>query len=294
MLSQTKLLFSTYIESDGEVRVVKSQTDRAIDAIHEKVQKITACKKINNWSSLLDEFDNVNKMIETKKTVLLKTGIPKFYIKMLCDIEDHINIYLKDKESLKKMKESVQRDISRMKLAIKKHNIKYEKEIKHCREHPELYIEAKVEASDDSASSESDDSSENSSDEEESDSDEDDDEDSDDSLADDDDDESSSDESDDGELKGRARWLKKTVTKPEKIDKPKINIVQKAKKEIKNEIFTSNNTIIKRSWALTNDEHLTEDVFNKRLIDLLGQCMMYRAVCIYVCMHVCMCTYIFI
>ena len=211
-------------------------------------------------------------MIETKKTVLLKTGIPKSYVKMLCDVEDHINIYLKDKETLKKMKESVQRDINRMKLAIKKHNVKYEKEIKHCREHPELYIITKIEASDDSASSDSDeDSSENSSDEEESDSEEDDDEDSDDSLADDDDDESSSDESDNNELKGRARWLKKTVTKPEKTDKPKINIVQKAKKEIKNEIFASNNTIIKRSWALTNDENLTEDVFNKRLIDLLGQ-----------------------
>lgn len=251
---------------------MKSATDRVLDSIREKCQKVATCRKTNNWSLLLDEFDAVNKMVELKKTVLSKTGLPKFYVKMLTDVEDHVNSALKDKETLKKMKESLQRDINRMKLAVKKHNVKYESEIKDCREHPENYVEIKVESSDDESDDDSDDDEdEEDESEDEEGSDEDDDSD-DDSLNDDDESDSDSDSDDGQQLKGRARWLKSTSLKPEK-DKVKLLVVPKVRKEVKtaDPAMQAAAAAAKRSIFLSSDDDMKEDAFNKKLAELLAQ-----------------------
>jgi translation initiation factor 3 subunit C len=243
--------------------VVKSVNERTLDAIREKTVKIATCCKTNNWSLLQDEFDAANKMIELKKTILIKTGIPKFYIKMLVDVEDHVNNVLKDKEGLKKMKEAMQRDINRMKLAVKKNNVKYESEIKDCREHPENYVEVKEKASDDE--DDDDDDDEDDEDEDESDNDD---------ESEDESDDESEDESDDGQLKGRARWLKKVVTKPTVDKTPKVKSVPTQKpvrRDIRKEEQASAAAAqLKRSWTLHTDEKIKEDVFNKRLTDILA------------------------
>ena len=144
-------------ESDDEVRVVRSQKDKAWDSMLDGITKIKNAKKMNDWSAIQDEFEAVNKMIEKSKMLIAKNGIPKFYIKMLADVEDHVNNSLKDKETYGKMKPLMKKALDRMKLTVKKHNKQYEEQINDFRQHPEKYEEAEVEEEEDDDDDESDD-----------------------------------------------------------------------------------------------------------------------------------------
>jgi translation initiation factor 3 subunit C len=126
--------------------------------------------KINDWSIISDEFDLVNKLIEKSKMLILKNGIPKFYIRMLADLEDFLNTTLKDKEGIKKMKPLITRSLNRMKNTVRRHNKSYEKELEDFKNFPEKYVDSEVESSSsdsDSASASSSESESEESDEDE-------------------------------------------------------------------------------------------------------------------------------
>jgi translation initiation factor 3 subunit C len=136
---------STFQESDSdsedEKRVVKSQKDRAWDTMRESIVRIKNARKTNDWSVIQDEFDEVNKMVEKSKMLVMKNGLPKFYVKMLADVEDHLWATLKDKEVMNSVKPAIGRAINRMKLTIKKHNKNYEEQIADYRANPDKYEE---------------------------------------------------------------------------------------------------------------------------------------------------------
>lgn len=113
-----------------------------------------------------DEFASVNKMIEKSKMLILQSGLPPFYVKMLAEVEDHVQLALKDKESIKKMKPVVSRALNQMKLQIRKHNENYKTEIADCRANPEKFqeVESDADSSSDDSSSDSDSSDESSDD----------------------------------------------------------------------------------------------------------------------------------
>lgn len=131
------------------MRVVKSQKDRAWDSMREGIARIKNAKKTNDWSLIQDEFDRVNKMIEKSKMLILKNGLPGFYIRMLAELEDYLGETLQDKEGVKRMKPTVKKALDRMKLSLKKHNKGFEKEIADFRAQPDKYTEAEDEVHDD-------------------------------------------------------------------------------------------------------------------------------------------------
>jgi translation initiation factor 3 subunit C len=165
----TLLNYNFYLDSEDEVRVVKSQKDRKWDSMREGIVRIRNARKNNDWPLIQDEFAAVNKMIEKSKMVILQSGLPNFYVKMLVEVEEHVQAALKDKDAIKKMKPVVSRALNQMKLQVRKHNENYKTEIADCRANPEKYVEA-VEESDDSSSDSS--SSDGSSESSDSDSDE--------------------------------------------------------------------------------------------------------------------------
>jgi translation initiation factor 3 subunit C len=271
------------------VRVVKSQSDRAFDTIRDRVDKIKTHRKTNNWSAIQDEFDEVNRLVDRSKVLILKNGIPKFYIKMLAEIEDLVNATVKDKEGMRKMKQTTVHAVNRMKLNVRKHNKNYEKEIADYRAHPENYEEEEEEASDD----EEDDDEDEESEEEEEDDEEDDEDsedvppledlkrpkkitpkkssgesDSEDSLFQDDDDDSSESEEEATELKGRARWLKKAPTVGKA--KPKATTERTKGSSANRTVKVKNydgDTKKKAVWHL-NDE-MKEEELDKKISELI-------------------------
>jgi translation initiation factor 3 subunit C len=157
-------------DSDDEVRVVKSKKDKASDTILEIVNNIRNKRKVNDWSAIIDEFSKANEQVAKSVRLGLLPGPPKFYIRMLADLEDQVKETLKDKEAIKKMAKNSAKALDRMKLVIKKHNEGFKDEIADFRANPEKY-EDDEEDSDDSSDEDSDESSDDSSDEDSDDSD---------------------------------------------------------------------------------------------------------------------------
>lgn len=135
---------------------MKSQKDRKWDSIREGIVRIRNARKNSDWPLIQDEFANVNKMVEKSKMLIIQSGLPLFYVKMLSEVEDHVQLALKDKESIKKMKPVVSRALNQMKLQVRKHNENYKEEIADCRAHPEKYQEVEEEESSSSSDSDSD------------------------------------------------------------------------------------------------------------------------------------------
>lgn len=150
---------------------MKSQKDKAWDSMRDSIKRMRSAMKINDWSAILDEFKNTNKIIEKSKMLILKNGLPKFYVKMLMDLEDFLVETLKDKDAIKKMKKEISKAFNTMKLSLRKHNKDYENEIAACRANPEEYVEVSSSESEDSSDEDEDSDSDEEDDDDDSDSD---------------------------------------------------------------------------------------------------------------------------
>jgi translation initiation factor 3 subunit C len=277
-------------DSEDEVREVKSHKDKAWDEMVVTIKKMKMAMKIDDWSSILDEFKTLNKIVEKSKMLILKNGLPTFYIRILYDIETLVTETLKDKAKVKGFKALVAKSFNTMKLTIRKHNKNYEEQLEDLKANPSKYPAADEESSSDEESdSESDASSDESdSDKSESDDDDDDDDDdesdsksasddgssssgeSDDSLFDDDSDSSSDSDSDDSDvggdrpqLAGRAKWLKKTV---DTTKKGKVAKKPRDQSQIKQKVVTEK----KVQQVKLVEENMTEELLEKKLNDLIA------------------------
>ena len=144
-------------DSEDEVRVVRSEKDRKWDSIREGIAKMRNARRNNDWPLIQDEFGNVNQLIVKSKMLIIQNGIPPFYIKMLVELEDHVQTSLRDKDAIKKMKPAVHKALNLMKLQVRKHNENYKDEIADCRSNPEKYQEVEVKEKDDDDDDEDDD-----------------------------------------------------------------------------------------------------------------------------------------
>lgn len=267
-------------DSEDEVRVVKSAKTRAYETFEMHISAIRNAMKINDWTKIQSEFDELSKAISKSKTLLEKQGgVPSFFVRMLCDLEDFLKLSLSDKTAIKKMKPVNGRALNRMKLTLRKHNKEYEQVMTEYRKNPIVSSDSEESDSEESSNDKdsNDESSESSSDEESdeesesSDSSSSDEENEDSDWASSSDSSSSSSDSSAGayaELKGRARWLKKnTVVKKKQIktkEEKQINRLEaKAKRE------KSRVTTIKSSKSLLPVDSLTPSILVKKVKEIV-------------------------
>lgn len=149
------LFLNLFSESDNEVRVVRSQKDRAFENINEIIAKFRNAQKNNDWPLIQEVFNHANKQVEKSRVLIAQHGMPPSYIKMLAELEDHVQATLRDKEAVKKMKPVVSKALNQMKLQIKKHNENYKTEIADFRTNPDKYEEVEEESESESSSSSS-------------------------------------------------------------------------------------------------------------------------------------------
>ena len=89
-LKGARLGFESSSEED-EKRVVRTEKEKRWDLIQGTIRMLKNHMKINDWQSIVNDFDLVNKQLAQAKNVVAKEGIPKFYFKAMLELEDFAN-----------------------------------------------------------------------------------------------------------------------------------------------------------------------------------------------------------
>jgi translation initiation factor 3 subunit C len=132
-----KWVMSDGSESEDEVRIVKSHKDKAWAGFQTRIASAKNAMKVNDWSKIQEEFDELVKALDKAKTLIAKEGgIPKFYWKFIVDLEEFLKISLADKVSFKKLSSTNGRSLNRMKLSLRKYCLKYEREVEDFKKNP--------------------------------------------------------------------------------------------------------------------------------------------------------------
>ena len=149
------LPFATKTESEESVRVVKSARTRAFEGFETNVKSLRNAMKNSDHKLLMEEFDKLTKsMTKSKKVFEANGGIPRFLVRILCDLEDHVAKCLADKATFKKLKPAQGRALNRMKLSLKKFNEPYKGIMEEYRKNP-VISESESSASSSTSSSSS-------------------------------------------------------------------------------------------------------------------------------------------
>uniref|UniRef100_A0A8C5E9Z4 Eukaryotic translation initiation factor 3 subunit C n=1 Tax=Gouania willdenowi TaxID=441366 RepID=A0A8C5E9Z4_GOUWI len=147
----TTLKQSLLLSDDEEdtKRVVRSAKDKRFEELTNLIKTIRNAMKIRDMAKCLEEFEQLCRAFLKSKNIVDKEGVPSFYIRLLADLEDYLNLLWEDKEGKKKMNKNNAKALSTLRQKIRKYNRDYETEITAYKEVSERRFSCSSSDSDD-------------------------------------------------------------------------------------------------------------------------------------------------
>ncbi|XP_072454602.1 eukaryotic translation initiation factor 3 subunit C isoform X2 [Notamacropus eugenii] len=124
-------------DEEDTKRVVRSAKDKRFEELTNLIRTIRNAMKIRDVTKCLEEFELLGKAFGKAKSIVDKEGVPRFYIRILADLEDYLNELWEDKEGKKKMNKNNAKALSTLRQKIRKYNRDYEAQITSYKQNPE-------------------------------------------------------------------------------------------------------------------------------------------------------------
>ncbi|XP_075580854.1 LOW QUALITY PROTEIN: eukaryotic translation initiation factor 3 subunit C-like [Pelecanus crispus] len=142
-------------DEEDTKRVVRSAKDKRFEELSNLIKTIRNAMKIRDVTKCLEEFELLGKAYAKAKSIVDKEGVPRFYVRILADLEDYLNELWEDKEGKKKMNKNNAKALSTLRQKIRKYNRDYESHIASYKQNPEQSDEDEEKKSRDSEGSSS-------------------------------------------------------------------------------------------------------------------------------------------
>ncbi|KAM4631637.1 eukaryotic translation initiation factor 3 subunit C-like protein isoform 2-T2 [Discoglossus pictus] len=145
-------------DEEDTKRVVRSAKDKRFEELTNLIKTIRNAMKIRDMAKCLEEFEQLGKAYTKAKNIVDKEGVPRFYIRVLSDLDEYLTELWDDKEGKKKMNKNNAKALSTLRQKLRKYNRDFESSITAYRQNPEESADEDKERDEDSdASSSSDD-----------------------------------------------------------------------------------------------------------------------------------------
>ncbi|XP_054043728.1 eukaryotic translation initiation factor 3 subunit C-like [Rissa tridactyla] len=140
-------------DEEDTKRVVRSAKDKRFEELNNLIKTIRNAMKIRDVTKCLEEFELLGKAFGKAKSIVDKEGVPRFYVRILADLEDYLNELWEDKEGKKKMNKNNAKALSTLRQKIRKYNRDFEPHIASYKQNPEQSDEDEEKKSRDSEAS---------------------------------------------------------------------------------------------------------------------------------------------
>ncbi|CAB3359522.1 Hypothetical predicted protein [Cloeon dipterum] len=131
----------TFSDDEEETkRVVRSTKEKRYEELTNLIKQIRNHKKIKDMSSMLSSFEDLTRAYQKALPVIAKeeSGVtPRFYVRILAELDDFINEVWEDKDGRKNMNKNNSKSLGSMRQKLRKYIKDFEKELTTFREAPD-------------------------------------------------------------------------------------------------------------------------------------------------------------
>lgn len=127
--------------SDEDVkRMVKSTRDKRFEDMRSIAKGISNGQKNGDWVMIQNEFDKLVKALSKAASIIAREKVPRFVIRCLVNLDDHIKNFVQKKELIKKLNPSSAKAFNAMKQKVRKIEKSYERDMSGFRAVSLLFI----------------------------------------------------------------------------------------------------------------------------------------------------------